>query len=288
MPDIWGAAAIAVKVLLYIGLFGATGLVLVRIVFRAHVASLEPRLRSFSLALSSVALAGTTASFLLRGAALTGDLSGMADAEMLGLLWTTSVGDVLTYRLIGIALLFLGLYIPIIGVWVTLAGGLIALWSFVQIGHIPELDQPGIRLLLLLHLLGISFWIGVLAPLRWLARDPEHLRTAAKLGDHFGVLASIVVLGLVLAGGLMAWLILGSVSLIFTTAYGLALASKVALVALLLSLAAANKLRFIPAMQAGDRTAAKHLVRSVEMEICVITAVLVATATLTSVLSLPM
>ena len=288
MPDIWEAAAIAAKLLLYIGLLGATGLVMVRIVFRAHVVSLDARLRSFGLVLAGVALAATTVSFLLRGAALTGDVSGLVDAEMLGLLWSTSVGDVLTYRLIGIALLILGLYIPGIGIWVSLAGGILALWSFAQIGHIPELDQPGIRLLLLLHLLGISFWIGILAPLRWLARDPDHVQTAAHLGERFGVIAMGVVLGLLLAGGLMAWLILGSISLLFTTVYGMALVSKVAFVALLLGLAAANKLRFIPAMQAGDYTVAKHLVRSVEIETFVITAVLVATATLTSVLALPM
>jgi len=288
MLDIWEVAAIAAKVLLYTSLSGATGLVLVRIVFVAHVTSLERRLRSFALVLTGVAFAATTFSFLLRGAALTGDVSGMSDPEMLGLLLNTSVGDVLFYRLIGIALLFVGLFIPKVGVWVTLTGSLIALWSFAQIGHIPELDQTGIRLLLLLHLIGISFWIGILAPLRWLARDPEKLAAAADLGHRFGVMASGVVLVLVLAGGLMAWLILGSISLIFSTTYGVTLVGKVALVALLLGLAAANKFRFIPAMQGGDHAAAKHLVRSVEIETFVITAVLGVTATLTSVLALPM
>ncbi|WIY24077.1 copper resistance D family protein [Parasedimentitalea psychrophila] len=261
---------------------------MIRLIFWDYVKCLDARLRRFSLGLAGVAVTAAIIGFLLRGAALTGDIAGMVDREMLGLLWGTSVGEAFTYRLAGIIVISIGLYLPVIGAWVSLAGGLIALWSFTQIGHIPDQEQTGIRLLLLLHLLGVSFWVGILAPLRWLARDPEYLAVAANFGDKFGVMASGIVAVLVLAGGLMAWLILGTLSLIFTTAYGLALVGKVTLVALLLGLAAANKLRFIPAMQAGNQKAAAHLARSIELEITVITAVLVATATLTSVLALPM
>lgn len=288
MPDIWEISSVLAKWLLYTGLTGVTGIAMVRLVFWTYVKPLGARLRVFSHILAFVALIAAILSFLLRGAALTGEMAGMVDLEMLGLLWTTSVGDAFTYRLAGIILISIGLYLPVIGAWVSLVGGIVALWSFTQIGHIPDLEQTGIRLLLLLHLLGVSFWVGILAPLHWLARDPEYMEIAANLGDHFGVMASVIVAVLVLAGGLMAWLILGSLSLIFTSAYGLALVGKVALVAFLLGLAAANKLRFIPGMQAGNQKAADHLVRSIELEIIVITAVLVATATLTSVLALPM
>jgi len=288
MPDIWGLSSILAKWLLYTGLTGATGITMVRLVFWSHVKPLDARLRRFSLILAGVALTAAILSFLIRGAALTGDIAGMVDREMLGLLWTTSVGEAFAYRLAGVFLIIAGLYLPAIGAWFSLVGGVVALWSFTQIGHIPDLEQTGVRLLLLLHLLGVSFWVGILAPLHWLARDPEYLEIAANLGDHFGVMASGIVAVLVLAGGLMAWLILGSVSLLFTSSYGLVLVIKVTLVALLLGLAAANKLRFIPGMKAGKQQAANHLVRSIELEFIVITSVLIATATLTSVVPLPM
>ncbi len=288
MPDIWALSSILAKWLLYTGLTGATGITMVRLVFWSHVKPLDGRLRRFSLILACMAFTAAILSFLLRGAALTGDVAGMVDREMLALLWTTPVGEALTYRLAGVILTIVGLYLPVIGAWISLIGGAAALWSFSQIGHIPDLEQIGIRLLLLAHLLGVSFWIGILAPLHWLARDPEYLEIAANLGDHFGVMASGIVTVLVLAGGLMAWLILGNLSLLFTSSYGLALVSKVTLVALLLGLAAANKLRFIPGMKAGKQQAANHLVRSIELEFIVITSVLIATATLTSVVSLPM
>jgi putative copper resistance protein D len=69
--------------------------------------------------------------------------------------------------------------------------------------------------------------------------------------------------------------------------YGQALLLKVLFVAGLLALAAANKLRFIPQMMMGDRAAAGRLAKSVSIEWIVIVAVLLTTAVLTSVLTLP-
>lgn len=85
----------------------------------------------------------------------------------------------------------------------------------------------------------------------------------------------------------MAWMLVGDVWALTTTGYGQTLLIKLALVGVVLTLAAANKLRFVPAMQAGDDKAARHLARSIEIETAVILMVLVATATLTSVLTLP-
>jgi putative copper resistance protein D len=174
-----------------------------------------------------------------------------------------------------------------VGHWIALAGGLIALWSFTQIGHILGLQTSGVRLLLLIHLLGAAYWIGVLGPLRALSRRPEHIVNAAALGHRFGQAASVIVPGLMLAGLLMAWLLLGDLRALVTTGYGQILLVKLVLVGAILTLAAVNKLRFVPAMQAGDDNAACHLARSIEIETAVILVVLAATATLTSVLTLP-
>jgi putative copper resistance protein D len=178
-------------------------------------------------------------------------------------------------------------FIPFVGQWIALAGGLLALWSFAQIGHIPGLEPIGVRLLLLLHLLGVAFWIGILGPLRTLSLRQGYLSNAAKLGHRFGQMASVIVPAMILAGLIMAWMLLGDVRALTTTGYGQTLLIKIALVGVVLTLAAANKLRFVPAMQAGDDKAARHLARSIEIETTVILMVLVATATLTSVLTLP-
>jgi putative copper resistance protein D len=287
MLDIWGIAAILAKLMLYIGLAGSVGLVIIRTAFADLVSPVSDRIRTREALFAAFALVAAILGFMLRGAALTGGADGMTDPEMLGLLWQTPVGDVLVYRVAGTVLIIIGVFTPLVGQWIALAGGVIALWSFTQIGHVPELETTGVRLLLLLHLLGVAFWIGILGPLRTLSRRPEHLTSAATLGHRFGQAASLIVPGLILAGLLMAWLLLGDLRALVVTGYGQTLLIKLVLVGAVLTLAAANKLRFVPAMQAGDDNAARHLARSIEIETAVILVVLAATATLTSVLTLP-
>ncbi|GAA6165485.1 hypothetical protein NBRC116590_31890 [Pelagimonas sp. KU-00592-HH] len=287
MPDIWGIAAILAKLMLYIGVAGSVGLVIIQAAYADLVSPVSDRMRTRAALFAALALVAATVGFILRGAALTGGADGMTDPEMLGLLWQTPVGNVLTYRFAGAVLIIIGVFTPLVGQWIALAGGLIALWSFTQIGHVPELETTGVRLLLLLHLLGIAFWIGVLGPLRTLSRWPEHIASAATLGHRFGQAAAVIVPGLILAGLLMAWLLLGDLRSLVATGYGQTLLIKLLLVGVTLTLAAANKLRFVPAMQARDDKAARHLARSIEIETAVILVVLAATATLTSVLTLP-
>jgi len=81
--------------------------------------------------------------------------------------------------------------------------------------------------------------------------------------------------------------LVGSFSALISTGYGQALIIKVLLVGLLLGLAAGNKLRFIPALRAGDTAAANHLSKIISIEWLVILAVLGTTAVLTTNLALP-
>ena len=85
----------------------------------------------------------------------------------------------------------------------------------------------------------------------------------------------------------MAWRLLGEVTALVMTAYGLTLLAKIGAVACLLAAAAANKLRFVPAMRAGDRMAALRLRRSIAVEWVAVCLVLMATAVLTTVPNLP-
>lgn len=287
MPDIWGQAAILTKLMLYVGALGASGLVIVQVAFAQATSSLGQRLRNQATALAALALLASLLGFALRGAALTGGADGMTDPEMLSLLWQTPVGDALLYRLVGGVLIIVGSLLPRFGHWVALPGSVLLLWSFAQIGHVSDIGQIYVRLLLLLHLLGVAFWIGVLPPLHLLSRSPGQLRQASQLGHQFGQAAMVIVPFLLLAGFAMGWLLTGTLRVLIATGYGQALMVKLALVAVVLMLAAANKLRFVPAMQAGDANAARHLARSIQIETAVILAVLAATATLTSVLTLP-
>ena len=281
MPDTLGLAAIVTKFALYLGVMTAAGTVMATCMFRLD------RTRGLAMAFAVLGLVATILAFSLRGANLTGDVSGMTDPEMLGLLWTTPVGTALLLRLVGLSLLIVGLFMGRIGVWISVLGGIIAIWSFDHVGHISGRDTTLLDIALMLHLVAVALWIGVLSPLKRLASSSNTYASAADVGHRFGVVATFTVPVLIILGGYMGYELVGSFSALISTGYGQALIIKVLLVGLLLGLAAGNKLRFIPALRAGDTAAANDLSKIISIEWLVILAVLGTTAVLTTNLTLP-
>jgi putative copper resistance protein D len=93
---------------------------------------------------------------------------------------------------------------------------------------------------------------------------------------------------LVISGGGFAAYLTGSLTALFTTAYGLVLLAKIGLVAGLLGLAALNRFRLVPDLRGGDISAAARLQTSINLEIAVVAVILTLTAVLTNALALPM
>lgn len=280
MPDIWGLAAIATKFALYLGVLTSTGTVFVALLFQVA------NTRRFAVSFAMLGLFAAVIGFSLGGAALTGDVSGMTDPEMLGLLWSTPVGTAFACRLIGLVLLIIGLMLGRVGLWLSAIGGGLALWSFASVGHIPDRDMFWLNGLLLIHLAAIALWIGILTPLKRLA-DLSTTEEAANLGDRFGHLAVAFVPILIFAGLLMSYVLVGSIAALIGTGYGQALIVKVAVFAVLLSLGALNKSHFVPKLMNGDAQAAQHLSRSILFEWGAVVIILFTTAILTSILTLP-
>lgn len=280
MPDIWELAAIATKFMLYLGVLTSAGTVFVALLFGVA------NIRWYSAGFAMIGLLGAVLGFALGGAALTGDASGMTDPEMLGLLWSTPVGTALALRLAGLGVLILGLMLGGFGLWLSAVGGMLSLWSFSIIGHVPDPDASWLRVLLLVHLVGIAFWIGILTPLRRLAIGATAQETA-RLGHRFGRLAVFFVPLLLGAGIVMSYALVGTFTDLLATAYGQFLILKVTLVSGLLCLGAVNKTRFVPGLLAGETKADQHLSRSIAVEWVVVVLILLVTAILTSVLNLP-
>ena len=140
---------------------------------------------------------------------------------------------------------------------------------------------------LMLHLVAIALWIGVLTPLNRLASSSKTHVSAADVGHQFGLVASFTVPLLIVVGAYMGYQLVGSFNALVETSYGQALIIKVLLVGGLLGFAAANKLRFIPALRLGDPVAAVHLSKSIYLEWFIILTVLGTTAVLTTNLTLP-
>ncbi|MEL6205419.1 MAG: CopD family protein [Pseudomonadota bacterium] len=286
MPDPWALASAAVKVVLYGAVTMSAGLVLIRLMFPNSLTTIDRAVLRAAIGLAIAGIVAALLGFLLRGAALTGDAAGLVDVEMLALMWQTALGPALVTQVVGLALLTLGALIGGSGLWLGSAGAALALWSFTLVGHLSD-ATIAIRAILVLHLALVAVWVGVLWPLWRLSRDVVDAPHAAMLGARFGRVASALVPVLVLAGGTLAWEIAGSVEALISTAYGNVLILKALLVAVLLLIAARNKLSLVPALAAGDPTGGRKLARSIVLEAMVFLAIFSATSVLTSLVSVP-
>ena len=287
MPDLWGILSVLSKSLLYLGFLTSSGLLMNRLLFSTDVIGLEKRIRLSAIAFAGLGALMAMLNFALGGAVLLDDVSGLYDVSILGLLWETAPGDALYLRLIGAAILVLGIAIGGRVSWIGLVGAAIALLSFTKVGHVAALSTFWIQALLFIHLVAVAFWIGVLTPLRKLARDHATLPNAARLGHRFGQIASLAVPTLIIAGLIMTWFLVGSMEALLFTPYGQFLVIKVAVVGALLVLAVLNKTRFVPGLHEGNMSSGQGLARSIQLEWVCIWLILLATGIFTSVLTLP-
>jgi copper transport protein len=151
------------------------------------------------------------------------------------------------------------------------AWGLASL-SFAVSGH-AAVAPPRVAALpaVTLHAAALIFWMGSLVPLLLALRGPE----PDPVLRRFSSIAVPMVAVLILSGITLTWLQSGSPVALLGSSYGIVLGLKLALVAVLLALAARNRLVLTPALAAGQSTAAPRLKRAIRAEIALGLAILV-------------
>lgn len=248
---------------LYLGLFvGVGGVFFARWVARSMMGTTVPRVAL------AIGLPCAVVSLGLLGLDLLGlPIAALATAAPWKVAFATSAGPALLVALAAMLLALAALssarYARALAVVAFVGVGL----SLAMTGHAatapPEvLTRPAI----FLHGLGVTFWIGALAPLAALvAKSPA---AALPVVNRFARIAVPVVAMLALTGLALAIVQLERLSALVETRYGLILSIKLALLTLLLALAALNRFRLTPAL-AGDHKAAPVLKRSILLE-CVI------------------
>ena len=283
--DGWTGAAIAAKAAWYAAALMAMGGVLFVAVFgrkRQTVWHITRKLTAFAAIVTLFLLA---LRFGIGAARISGmGVAGMVDTMMLGFLWESPLGTSALWQVAGAALVLAILWRGTIGLSLASIGAVLIALSFVQIGHSHGEPRWVLATLLTIHLLTVAFWVGALAPLRAIVNQDG----AAATLHRFGVIASGTVPLLILAGVGFAWLVSGSFTALLGTAYGWTLIGKIAVVATLLALAALNKLRLVPALEAGRPNAAAALRRSIAWEGLAVAVILVLTATLTTITTPPL
>jgi copper resistance protein D len=141
--------------------------------------------------------------------------------------------------------------------WASLGCAIALLGSLAWTGHAAgTIDAMGHLHLIgdTLHCLAAGAWVGGLIPLALLlaaARrrgDPQWTKTAYLAARRFSALGMVSVATLIVTGLLNAWILVGSFVALVVTEYGRLLQVKLALFALMLGLAAVNRLHWTPCL----------------------------------------
>ena len=191
-------------------------------------------------------------------------------------------------------LAFSGWRRPVVLLTLTTAAAAVALGSLAWTGH-GAADEGALGWAHLvadiIHLLAAGGWIGALLALTMLLLRPsatltaDHIILSHRTLDGFTAVGSLVV-GLIIVSGLInSWILVGPANLaaLPTTLYGQLLIAKLVLFAGILGLAASNRFRLTPALEAsldnGDHaTAVAALRRSLALESAIAITILAAVA----------
>jgi copper resistance protein D len=283
----WDIGTVVTKTVVYAATLGASGTVML-LHYSADLLTESQRANIKQWAgiqLIVAALASLSRILLLTGS-MSGELSGMFDRDMAGMILEAGEGISASLRLAGLALAACALARSRRLRLLALLGAALAAASFAAVGHTRalQLHLPA-TLFSCLHLIGVAFWIGALLPLLWCSRGKP--RAVGLMAKRFGDLAVVAVSLLIAAGLALLWMMSHGRADFWSSAYGNMIAAKLLLVALLLGAAAVNKLRLTPRLTNADPGAVVSLRRSIQLEIMTVLLILLVTASFTSLLGPP-
>jgi putative copper export protein len=161
------------------------------------------------------------------------------------------------------------------------AGVVILLAAFTLVGHTSNAPLRWLLSpVLLAHLVVVAFWFGALLPL-YLVSLREGAEASGSIVGQFSARAIWLVPGLLLAGLVLASLLLPDLAAL-RRPYGELLIVKLLAFCALMMLAAANRWRFAPALSRGDAAAGRRFRYTLAAEYALLTGVLSLTALLTT------
>jgi putative copper export protein len=255
----------------------AAGIAIFAAAYGSRLSSARVAVAAAGVRCALAALGVLVAEVLFEPSHLAGDWEADLTATRLAL--ASPAGAALLSRVAGAACIACGLHAS--GAprrSLALAGAVAIVGSFALTGHTAVHERRlWLAPLLILHVSIVAFWFGSLWPLRLVLRL-EPPATAAAVLTRFSVAAVWLVPLIAVAGAGMALLLLPDVAAL-RQPYGLALLTKASLFALLMALAAMNRLQLVPAL-AGTR-APEPLRRSIALEYVLICIVLAVTALMT-------
>jgi copper resistance protein D len=282
MPDV---ISVILRALSFVLLLQAAGVAIFVAIFGRRLASSRAEVHRLGQAAAVAAIVLVAAHYAMEAARMAGEMSGMWDPALQGMAWNSPARAALICRLLGLLLIAVGLQnAGVRGTILAAGGAVLATGAFTLTGHTAvNVHRAALAALLMLHLVVVAFWFGALWPL-YTASLRETPAQASDIIERFTAVATWLVPVILLAGIVMAVLLLPNVSAL-NEPYGRLLIAKVVGFAVLMGFAAANKWRLGPALVHGPVQSGLWFRRSVAAEYVLIAAVLAITAVMTSFFS---
>ena len=286
--EIWIVLNPIIKFLLYIAVFGSVGtLVFIFHFYRLLTPAQLDNCFKIKNKFTKVGVLVSFVSILSIPGNMSGDLIGIIDINMVNLSIDTLALKASLLLFIGFILIY---FLPINFKKIFFIGNTLAifiiLFSFIVIGHSTKggiLTQS----LVTIHLIGLSYWIGSLLPLKKMCNiaDFKELKT---ITHSFGNYAVFYILALLIAGSIFSFILIGDISNLFNTIYGNVLMIKILFAMLLIALGALNKLILVPRLDINNATTIIKLKKSINVEMIIVLIIFFLTSLLTTSLTLPM
>ena len=274
--------AVVLRSLGFLALFQAAGITIFLAVLEHPLRSTEPALRRLGTLTALIAALLLICQYVLEAARMSGELGGAMDPALQGLVMRSATSVTLSWRLLGLLLIVGGLRrAGSAGTPLAVAGVVVLLAAFTFVGHTSNAPLRWVLSpVLLTHLAVVAFWFGALLPL-YLVSSREPAEVSARIVEHFSARAIWLVPGLLLAGIVLASLMLPDLGSL-RRPYGELLMVKFLGFCALMLLAALNRWRFGPALRRGDVAAGRRFRCALATEYGLMAAVLCVTAVLTT------
>ncbi|KMT66768.1 copper resistance D family protein [Catenovulum maritimum] len=285
---IWNTVIVLSKIVFYVGFACIAGYTFFRQIFEhiephnnAVIANLTWTRTYIVMAL----IANIIWFFASTGAMAEEGIQGALDADMLAIMWDSSVGTGALLRGLGLVIAIIALAFKLIQRYKCLKQSVLVFsltilaYSFTVLGHVSELGviEKGF---LMFHVLVMAWWFGALWPLKRACSQLSYTELHLLM-ESFGKQASFAVSLLLLAGLWLVIQLVGSVEELFSSSYGQTLLLKLALVTSILGIAAKHKLKLVP--QLKNSQGREALSKSISIEMVVAFVILFITSGLTSV-----
>jgi putative copper export protein len=285
MPPVHDIVAMILRAASFIACIQAAGIFVFLFLLGAHIANSTRQIRSLGQYSAIAGLALTLAHYLVEPARMVGSMTGVFDPIMHTMLLDTNIAAAAATRILGLALLTIGLRTSSrMNTGTSVMGTALLIISFSLVGHTVVHDLRWLLVALLVcHLIVVAFWFGSLLPLISVSKR-ENLDVTSAVIERFSKIATWTVPLIFLVGLGMSVALLGHWENLWTP-YGNLLLAKVAAFAVLMGLATMNKWRFGPAIARASDTALIGFRRTVAAEWYLIAAILAATAVMTGLFS---